>query len=149
MPWSRSTSRSRSRAERSQGGTLSHGGISLQIQVERYTSQPARETIDIARTKSASGLTDTSSISSIPPGASGGGDDFAHGYRESKVGFDFTGEKATRHVFPTNSSGLNAVVGAPEHLVSYSHYPPSPPRSLVPQEQPEKTYPGCHPYSLV
>jgi hypothetical protein len=109
----------------------------MQIQVERYTSQPARDgqSIDIARKKSASGLTDTSSISSIPPGVSGSGDDFAHGYRESKVGFDFTGGKGTRHVFPTNSSGPNAVVGAPEHLVSHSQYSPSPPRSLVPQQQ--------------
>jgi hypothetical protein len=133
----------------------------MQIHVERYTTQPARDgqSIDLTRKKSASGLTDASSIVSIPPVAtSGSGDDFARGYGESKVGFDFTGGKATRHVLPTYSPGPNAVVGAPENLVPYQGYQEqyplqtlSPPRPLVrqqEQEQTEQTYPGRLPYSF-
>jgi hypothetical protein len=156
MPWSRS-----SRAERGQGGTLSHGGISMQISVERYATQPVRDgqSTDLPRKKSSSGLTDTSSIASIPPiVTSGSGRDFARGYWESRVGFNFTGGKATRHVLPTYSPGPNAVVGAPENLVPYqgskAQYPLqalSPPRPLVrqqEQEQPEQTYPRRLPHSF-
>jgi hypothetical protein len=135
----------------------------MQIQVERYTTQPVRDdqTIDLTRKKStASGLTDTSSITSLPPVVtSGGGDDFTRGYRESKVEFDFTGGKATRHVLPTSSTGPNVVVGAPERLVphlgyqeQHSQHPLSPPRPLVRQQEQEhsedQAHPGRHPYSL-
>jgi hypothetical protein len=119
VPWSRrdatsshnmSASRSRSRADRFQAGTQP-GGISMHIQIERYT-QPAVDDHDInlARKKStASGLTDTSSFASIPPAAPGGGsEDFPCGYRESKVGFDFTGARPTRQAVSTNSPSPNA-----------------------------------------
>jgi hypothetical protein len=87
----------------------------MQIQVERYTTQAVRDgqSIDLPRQKSSSGLTDTSSIASISPiVTSGSGDDFARGYGERRVGFDFTGGMATRHVVPTYLPGPNAVVGA-------------------------------------
>jgi hypothetical protein len=161
MPWSRPASRSRSRGERGQAGTLTNGGISMQIHIERYTTQPGREghSIDLGHKKSAGGLTDTSSIISMPPAVtSGGGDDFSRGYRESKVGFDFTGGIPTRHVLSTNSVGPNTGTGAPEHLATYPGYqeqhslhPLSPSKSLVrkqEQEKSEQAYPGRHPYSF-
>jgi hypothetical protein len=133
----------------------------MQIQIERYTTEPVRDgqSIDLGRKKSAGGLTDTSSIASIPlVVTSGAGDDFSRGWRESKVGFDFIGEKPTRHVLPTNSAGANAVAGTPERPASYpgyqdqySQHPISPPGSLVrqqEQEQPDQAYPGRHPYSF-
>jgi hypothetical protein len=87
---------------------------------------------------------------------SGSGGDFARGYRESKVGYAYTGGKATRHVRRGSTPGPNAAVGAPENLVPYQgnkeQYPLqalSPPRPLVrhqEQEQPEQTYPGRIPH---
>jgi hypothetical protein len=94
----------------------------MQIPVERYTTQPVRDgqSIDLPCKKTSSGLTETSSIASISPiVTSGSGGDFAHGYGGSKVGFDFTGGKATRHVLPTYSPGPNDVVGAPGNLAPY------------------------------
>jgi len=130
----------------------------MQIQVERYTTQPMRDgqSIDLGHKKSSGGLTDTSSITSIPPVmTSGGGDDFTRRYRESKVGFDFTGGQATRHIIPTNIAGPNSVVGASEYLAPYagyqdqhSQYPLSPPKPLLRQPEQEKTHPGRHPYSF-
>jgi hypothetical protein len=133
----------------------------MQIHIERHTTQPVRggQSIDLDRKKSASGLTDTSSITSISPVVtSGTGEDFSRGYRESKVGFDFTGGKPTRYVPRTNTAGANTATGAPEHLITYpghqeqySQPPLSPPRSLIrkqEQETADQMYPGRHPYSF-
>jgi hypothetical protein len=164
MPWSRrdatsshnmSSSRSRSRADRVQAGTHP-GGISMQIQIERYTQPPLDDhDINLARKKStASGITDTSSFASIPPAVpGGGGEDFSRGYRESKVEFDFTGARPTRQGLPTNSPAPNTVVVPyPGYQEQYSMHPLSPPRAPVHQQEQdhseEHAYPGTHPYSL-
>jgi hypothetical protein len=132
----------------------------MQIQIERYTTQPVVDdhSVDLARKKStASGLTDTSSFASIPPAVPGGGDDSPRGYRESKVEFDFTGGRATRHVLPTNSPAPNTIVGAQAvpylgYQEQHSYHPLSPPRPPVRQQEQEhpegQAYPGSHPYSL-